>query len=308
MWLYLATLVGLYFFRRWYRERQTVDKQTEKYVFITGCDTGLGNQLARQLDLKGLRVLAACFTEKGAEQLEKASSQRLKTILLDITSPDSVAKATQWVKEQVRSKGLWGLVNSAGIAIPIAPNEWLTKDDFWSVLEVNLLRTINVTLHMLPLVRKALGRIVTVTSAGGRKAFSRGGYSPSKFGLEAFSDSLRRELCIFVVKVSIVEPGFFNTGMNKREKEVMQSLWGKLPIETKAIYGQQYWDTFIKNFAHDFHLATDCMEHALTSCYPRSRYSASWDAKFVISFSYLPASLVDYLVALGQPKLAQTVF
>lgn len=105
MWFYLAVLVGLYFLRRWYRERQTVENLTDKYVFITGCDSGFGNQLARQLDARGLRVLAACLTEKGAQQLEKLTSDRLKTTLLDVTSTESVAAATEWVKKCVGNKG-----------------------------------------------------------------------------------------------------------------------------------------------------------------------------------------------------------
>ncbi|KAJ6651478.1 hypothetical protein lerEdw1_020926 [Lerista edwardsae] len=105
MWLYLAALLGLYFLRRWYRERQTVENLTEKYVFITGCDSGFGNQLARQLDARGLRVLAACLTQQGAERLEKATSERLRTTILDVTSTESVEAATEWVKGCVSSKG-----------------------------------------------------------------------------------------------------------------------------------------------------------------------------------------------------------
>ncbi|XP_025033360.1 17-beta-hydroxysteroid dehydrogenase type 6-like, partial [Python bivittatus] len=104
MWLYLAALVGLYLLRRWYRERDTVENLTGKYAFITGCDTGFGNQLARQLDARGLRVLAACLTPEGAEQLEKVTSNRLKTTLLDVTSTESVAAATEWVKTCVGDK------------------------------------------------------------------------------------------------------------------------------------------------------------------------------------------------------------
>ena len=74
MWLYLAVLVVLYYLLRWYRERQVVSHLRDKFVFITGCDSGFGNQLARQLDLRGLRVLAACLTEQGAEQLRKQTS------------------------------------------------------------------------------------------------------------------------------------------------------------------------------------------------------------------------------------------
>lgn len=89
------------------------------------------------------------------------------------------------------SPGLWGLVNNAGIATPSAPNEWLTKDDFVKVLDVNLVGLIEVTLSLLPLVRRAQGRVVNVASVMGRIAFFGGGYCISKFGVEAFSDSLR---------------------------------------------------------------------------------------------------------------------
>ena len=105
MWLYLVALLGLYFLHRWYRERQTVKNLTEKYVFITGCDSGFGRALARQLDARGMRVLAACLTQKGAEELERLTTDRLKTTILDVTSTESVAAATEWVKRCVGVKG-----------------------------------------------------------------------------------------------------------------------------------------------------------------------------------------------------------
>ncbi|XP_058415175.1 17-beta-hydroxysteroid dehydrogenase type 6-like [Diceros bicornis minor] len=104
-WLYLAVLVGLYYLLRWYRERQVVSHLRDKYVFITGCDSGFGNLLARQLDLRGLRVLAACLTEKGAEQLRGRTSDRLETVILDVTKTESIAAATQWVKERTEDRG-----------------------------------------------------------------------------------------------------------------------------------------------------------------------------------------------------------
>ncbi|XP_027295905.1 retinol dehydrogenase 7, partial [Cricetulus griseus] len=153
MWLYLVALVGLWTLLRWYRERQVVSHLQDKYVFITGCDSGFGNLLARQLDRRGMRVLAACLTEKGAEELRSKTSDRLETVILDVTKTESIVAATQWVKEHVGNRGLWGLVNNAGIAIPSGPNEWLNKKDFAKVLDVNLMGLIEVTLNMLPSVR-----------------------------------------------------------------------------------------------------------------------------------------------------------
>ena len=105
MWFYLVTLVGLYHLLRWYRERQVVSHLQDKYVFITGCDSGFGNLLARQLDRRGMRVLAACLTEKGAEQLRNKTSDRLETVILDVTKTESIVAATQWVKERVGNRG-----------------------------------------------------------------------------------------------------------------------------------------------------------------------------------------------------------
>ena len=105
MWLYLVTLVGLYYLLRWYRERQVVSHLQDKHVFITGCDSGFGNLLARVLDRRGMRVLAACLTEQGAEELRNKTSDRLETVILDVTKTESIVAATQWVKERVGNRG-----------------------------------------------------------------------------------------------------------------------------------------------------------------------------------------------------------
>ncbi|XP_032998522.1 17-beta-hydroxysteroid dehydrogenase type 6-like [Lacerta agilis] len=135
MWLYLAALLGLYFLRRWYKERQTVENLTEKYVLITGCSSGFGNHLARHLDARGVRVLATCTTQKGAEQLEKVTSKRLKTTVLDVTSTESVAAATEWVKEQAGSK------------VYQLPHETITGDFVKSLTEIKMYYVHYVLIH-----------------------------------------------------------------------------------------------------------------------------------------------------------------
>lgn len=87
--------------------------------------------------------------------------------------------------------GLWGLVNNAGRSIPIGPMEWMQLEDFTKVLDVNLIGVIDVTLQFLPLLKKGGGRVVNVASVLGRLSLIGGGYCLSKFGVEAFSDSLR---------------------------------------------------------------------------------------------------------------------
>uniref|UniRef100_A0A8D0B3W6 Uncharacterized protein n=1 Tax=Salvator merianae TaxID=96440 RepID=A0A8D0B3W6_SALMN len=303
MWFYVAALLGFFFLLRWYRDKQVLRNLTEKYVFITGCDSGFGNLLARQLDSRGLRVLGACLTQEGAEKLKGATSERLQTTLLDVRSTESVAKATEWVKNCVGEKGLWGLVNNAGISFPCAPNEWLTKEDFKKIIDINLLGMIDVTIHMLPLLRRAKGRIVNVSSIMGRMAFFGGGYCPSKYGVEAFSDSLRLEMATFGVKVCIIEPGYFRTAVTN-EKLVHDSFnnsWVRLPQEVKKAYGESFFQRMIQGATDmqskcspNLSLVTNCMEHALTAVHPRTRYSAGSDAKyFFIPLSYMPTWMYD---------------
>ncbi|XP_078545010.1 retinol dehydrogenase 7-like [Lissotriton helveticus] len=312
MWpVYLVTLLGLYFPLRWYWERQTVQNLQDKYVLITGCDSGFGNLLARCLDQRGLRVLAACLTPRGAEQLQEATSQRLQTVILDVTKTESVAAMAQWVKRQVGNRGLWGLVNNAGVSFPMAPNEWLTKEDYVKVIDVNLLGMIDVTLNLLPLVRQAKGRITNVSSSLGRIAIFGGGYSPSKYGVEAFSDSLRRDLRAYGVKVSIVEPGAFKTGIVTRPvvEKGLQDAWGCMPNDVKETYGEQYFNAYRKNFINlvnagssNLHLVVDSLQHSVIAVYPRTRYSPGWDCKFVcLPLSYFPTIIVDYLLAWSSP-------
>lgn len=312
MLLYVAALLCLWYLFRWYGEKKTLPNLQEKYVLITGCDTGFGNLLAQQLDRRGLRVLAACLTHKGAEQLKHSSTERLQTVILDVANGQSVAAAADWVKRTVGDRGLWGLVNNAGILIPVAPNEWLTKEDFLRVLNVNLVGMIDVTLSLLPLVRKAQGRIVNVASIAGRLGLCGGGYCISKFGVEAFSDSLRRELSTFGVKVSIIEPDFFRTQILNPEnlRRSLEHIWNAVPVEVKQSYGQKYFETYCK-YMHKMtqlttpklYLVTDSMEHALTAVHPRTRYSAGWYAKlYYLPLSYMPTSWVDPLLTFFPKK------
>ncbi|CAJ0966842.1 unnamed protein product [Ranitomeya imitator] len=188
MWLLLLVVIGLIFLYRWYRQSLILKNLTSKYVFITGCDTGFGNVLAKQLDKRGMKVLAACLTNEGAENLKKETSSRLQTIILDVTDSKKCKRCCR----KGGSYGLWGLVNNAGCANANVPIEWQKKEDFLKILNVNLIGMVDVTVHLLHLVRKAQGRIVNVSSCMGKLANPcTAGYSMSKYGVEAFSDCLR---------------------------------------------------------------------------------------------------------------------
>ncbi|XP_038642514.1 retinol dehydrogenase 5 [Scyliorhinus canicula] len=318
MWVYLLTAALLLAIGWFIRDREKIGDVKDKYVFITGCDTGFGNLLAKRLDWQGFHVLAGCLTQKGVDTLQRSGSSKLKAVLLDVTDSSSIQKAADWVQAEVGEKGLWGLVNNAGRSIPIGPTEWMRMEDYFKVLNVNLIGLMEVTLTFLPLVKKARGRVVNVASILGRLSFAGGGYCLSKCGVESFSDSLRRDVHYFGVRVCIIEPGFFKTAVTNLEdiENDLQCRWARLSPEVRESYGEKYLEKYVKvqkftmNAICDGDLSkvTDCMEHALTASYPRTRYAAGWDAKlFWIPLSYMPTVLSDFMLALLLPKPSQSV-
>ncbi|RLW04863.1 hypothetical protein DV515_00005481, partial [Chloebia gouldiae] len=260
------------------RDRYRVRNLNGEHVFITGCDTGLGNTLAKWLDKKGFCVIAACATEKGSQELRCCSSLSLKTVNLNLADSNSIARAVVFVTEQTAGKGLFGLVSIPEGTAPVGPTDWLRIEDFHSVLDVSLLGLIEITLKLLPLLKKAEGRVVNLINAKGLTAFVGGGYSLSKWGMEAFSDTLRIEMRHFGVKVSIVEHD----------------------IKAQRSSVKRLCDCDISN-------VIKCMEHALIAKYPRTRYRAGWDAKFFWLFlSYAPSCLSDMLLRMTLPAPAES--
>ncbi|XP_074550999.1 retinol dehydrogenase 7-like [Halichoeres trimaculatus] len=313
MFLIILGLVALWYIHRWYKESKRVTNKEDKYVYITGCDTGFGNLLAKHLDKLGFRVIAGCYTEKGEDELKKAASDRLTTLHLDVTDSESVAKVAASIKTLVGEKYLWAVVNNAGVGMPGGPHDWLTIEDHKSMLAVNLVGVIDVTLSVLPLIKKARGRVVNISSVFGRLSTFGGSYCVSKYGVEAFTDSLRINMAHFGVKVSCLEPGFFRTGLTDMEmlRNSLRKLWDRLPQDVKDDYGPCFLETSlekceqrIKQLAdEDLMKVVNCMEHGVSAVHPRARYSVGWDAKFLwLPLSYMPTWVLDRLILSGSPK------
>ncbi|XP_005415103.2 PREDICTED: retinol dehydrogenase 7-like [Chinchilla lanigera] len=201
--------------------------------------------------------------------------------------------------------------------LSIAASEWLNKQDFMNGLSVNLLGVIEVTLSLLPLVRKAQGHVVHVSSVTSQLSLFGGGYCISKHFLAPYYMSCRRELPSFWVKVTITEPGFFKTNMTNTKKIILrlQEVWNCISSEVKDVYGEKFLESCLKSLklmehkcSPDLSLVTECMEYALTACHPRTQYSAGWDSKlFYLPLNYLPTFLVDAFLYLSSPKPAKAL-
>jgi NAD(P)-dependent dehydrogenase (short-subunit alcohol dehydrogenase family) len=199
-------------------------------VLVTGASSGIGAAIARHLAGRGFRVFGTVRRPDDGAALERDGGG-VTPLRMDVTDPASIARARDEVARAIDPSPLVGLVNNAGI--PAAgPLELLPIDELRRVLEVNLIGAVAVTQAFLPLLKASHGRIVNITSVAGRAALPfMGPYAASKFGLEAISDSWRRELIPFGVKVIVIEPGSFQSRIWNKVEEMDLSRYRGTPYE-----------------------------------------------------------------------------
>jgi NAD(P)-dependent dehydrogenase (short-subunit alcohol dehydrogenase family) len=270
-------------------------------ALITGASTGIGRATALWLDDAGWRVFAGVRRQEDAEALRAAGSERLTPLILDVTDARQIAAASERIAA-ASPGGLAGLVNNAGMAVP-GPLETLPIEDFRRQIEVNLTGQVAVTQGLLPQIRAARGRIVFISSIGGRIAFPlTGAYHAAKFGIEAVGDIFRRELRPWEIKVAIVEPGSIDTRIWERGERTADEIGARTP-EREALYGQvvERYRKVIKDTAERGippQKVAKAIEHALTADRPRARYLVGVDAKIQARLRPLiPTPVFDRIIA-----------
>ncbi|MCY3709605.1 MAG: SDR family oxidoreductase, partial [Caldilineaceae bacterium] len=208
-----------------------------KTVMITGASSGIGRACALRMDRAGWKVFATVRNEADALRLQSDASPRLQTILLDVTDPDQIAVAARTVGELVGGNGLHGLVNNAGIAVG-GLAEYLDPAELRRVLETNTIAPLSVTKPLIPLLRRARGRIVMISSIAGFSSTPLlSPYSASKFALEALTDGLRLELNPWGIEVVSVQPGAIKTEIWQKARSYVEGELRKYPPEAFEQYG-----------------------------------------------------------------------
>ncbi|HEU5106097.1 MAG TPA: SDR family oxidoreductase [Solirubrobacterales bacterium] len=270
-------------------------------VLVTGASTGIGRTTALRLDADGWRVFAGIRNPADGESLREAASERLLPVTLDVTDSAQIAAAAELVEREA-PEGLGGLVNNAGVAIP-GPLETIPLEDFRRQIEVNLVAYVAVSQAMLPSIRQAEGRIVFLSSIGGRVAFPFGGpYHASKFATEAIGDVFRQELRPWGIKVALIEPGSIDTPIWERGQRTANEIEAKSP-RTNLLYGaaiekfrKVIEDTAERGISPE--KVANAISHALESNRPKSRYLVGLDAKVQARIKpFIPTSLFDKIVA-----------
>jgi NAD(P)-dependent dehydrogenase (short-subunit alcohol dehydrogenase family) len=232
--------------------------------------------------------------------------------MLDVTDPESIAAAAHTLSEAAGATGLTGVVNNAGISVA-GPLELLPLSEVRAQFEVNVLGALGVTQALLPLLRKARGRLVNISSIAGLAATPfLGAYCGSKFALEAMSDALRLELAPWGIAVSLVEPGAVQSQIWERATmAATRTLTGVAP-ESLALYAKplsRMQEVMVRVAARAIpaEVVARTVARALTVSRPQARYLVGRDARFRALMKWLlPARLQDRLVAwfLGLPPHA----
>jgi NAD(P)-dependent dehydrogenase (short-subunit alcohol dehydrogenase family) len=265
-------------------------------VLVTGASTGIGEATALHLRELGFEAVAGVRRDEDAERLE---GQGLRTVRLDVTDEAQIAAAL----ESVGDAPLAGLVNNAGLAVA-APLEYVPLDELRRQFEVNLIGQVAVTQAFLPALRRAGGRIVNVSSIGGRVAVPLlAPYNASKFALEAVSDSLRRELRSQGVDVIVVEPGGVKTPIWRKGNELADKLTERMPPEGERLYGRmiaaarETTATIERETGLPPRAVAEVIGKALTEDRPRTRYVVGNEAKVRAQLArFLPDRVMDRLV------------
>jgi NAD(P)-dependent dehydrogenase (short-subunit alcohol dehydrogenase family) len=190
---------------------QPVAAGEQKAVLVTGASTGIGRNMTERLAAEGYFVYAGA--RKDADLAELDALENVKSVRLDVTSQEQVDAAVALIHEEGR--GLWGLVNNAGVATS-GPVASLEDADLDFVLNVNVNGVVRVTRAFIPLIMESKGRIVTTGSiAGILSSPGSSAYSMSKHAMEAFTDSLAREMESAGVHVSVIEPGSYKSHIRR---------------------------------------------------------------------------------------------
>jgi NADP-dependent 3-hydroxy acid dehydrogenase YdfG len=256
-----------------------------KAVLITGCSTGIGRATAERLAQNGHTVYA---TARRPDSIADLEEKGCKTLALDVTDEDSMAAAVSAVEQAEGAVG--ALVNNAGYSQSGAIED-VPMDQVRRQFETNVFGLIRMCQLVLPgMRRQGSGRIVNLSSMGGKLVFPGGGiYHATKHAVEAISDALRFEVRNFGVAVSIIEPGLIKTefahaavnSIDEATAEADGSPYASFNREVAQKTVEAYEGPMARMAAGPEAVAK-VIERAITSRRPRPRYMVTAGARVLL--------------------------
>jgi NADP-dependent 3-hydroxy acid dehydrogenase YdfG len=276
-----------------------------KAVLITGCSTGIGRATAERLAGAGLPVYA---TARRPESIEDLKESGCKTLALDVTDEESMRAAVEQVEQAEGAVG--ALVNNAGYSQSGAV-ESLKLDDVRKQFETNVFGLLRMCQLVLPGMRRQhYGRIVNLSSMGGKLVFPGGGaYHATKFSVEAISDAMRFEVKGFGVDVAVIEPGLIKTEFGTAATGSIETgttrdgPYAKFNEAVAKTTTEAYESGPMARFAVGPDAVAAAIEKAITSRRPRPRYKVAASARVMLGLrALLPDRAWDRAVGSSYPR------
>lgn len=271
-------------------------------VLVTGANSGIGLASVLQFAARGWKVWGTVRSQAKARTLAAAARQagvktQVKPLVLNVSNHDAVVAAWPDLPD------FYAVVNNAGYA-ELGAVEEVSAAQARAQLDVNLIAPAVVSACALPGMRRlGGGRIVMVSSVAGRAVLLplNAWYHASKFALEALSDVLRVEVAGFNVRVSLVEPGFFKTGIEAAVQAKISARQGQDNSPYAAAYARsQELLEVIERFAPPPEAVAETIVKAVESRHPQRRYLVGVDALAAVAVdTLLPRSLIDSAMRLA---------
>ena len=269
---------------------------------VTGASSGVGRATALLVSRHGYQIVAAVRREVDGQALAREAPGPVHAVIMDLRDQSSIEEAVRTAADIVGDAGLDGLVNSAGM-LHFGPMEHFPRARWADQYDVNLFGTVALTRAMLPLIRRAGGRIINIGAVGGGVMLPfYGAIASSKIALEAVNDGLRRELSPWGIHVSIIEPGGIDTPANDKMRESVREHMAELEPLGRERYGRsmeafsRWADQMHKHNLTPEQVARVVLRALLARC-PRTRYRLGWDSFGVALLTWLlPDRLFDKVI------------
>jgi NAD(P)-dependent dehydrogenase (short-subunit alcohol dehydrogenase family) len=270
---------------------------------ITGCSSGIGWATAERLARKGWTVYA---TARNVEAIAPLGERGCRLLALDVTDEESMRSA---VEEVERVEGVVGvLINNAGYSQSGAVEE-VPMEKVWHQFETNVFGLARMCQLVLPgMRRQGFGRIVNLSSMGGKLTFPGGGYyHASKHAVEAISDALRFDVRGFGVDVVVIEPGLIRTGFAETAVDSMgedgSGPYAGFDDGVARATRDNYERGLLARLGGGPEVVAETIERAISSARPRARYTVTPSAKLLVSARKLmPDRAWDTLVGFFYPR------
>ena len=277
----------------------TASTEMQEIVIITGASSGIGAATAHELAGRGFYVIAGVRNDRDADAIRGPG---IEPLMIDITNPDHIRALATRVNGDLQGRAVRALVNNAGMGVN-APFEVFPIDEWRHLFEVNFFGHIAVTQALLPALIRSKGRVINISSVGGKIAMATyGPYAGTKFALEAVSDSLRREIAPLGVQVVVVEPAAVRTKIGDRAIARAQEVAATMTPEQSERYGRlveaitaQAASAMESGLSAD--AAAKVIAQAVTARKPRTRYTIGRDAALLPLLTTLPDRMLDCILA-----------